>query len=40
MKHAGISQIGALSRATGVKIETIRWYEQVGLLAGAAADGG
>ena len=32
MKHAGSSQIGALSRATGVKIETIRWYEQVGLL--------
>lgn len=24
--------IGALAKATGTKVETIRWYEQVGLL--------
>ncbi|MGH7186658.1 MAG: MerR family DNA-binding protein [Pseudomonadota bacterium] len=24
--------IGALSRASGVKIETIRWYERIGLI--------
>jgi Cu(I)-responsive transcriptional regulator len=25
--------IGALSKATGTKVETIRWYERVGMLA-------
>jgi Cu(I)-responsive transcriptional regulator len=25
-------RIGALARATGTKVETIRWYEKVGLL--------
>ena len=24
--------IGALAKATGTKVETVRWYEQVGLL--------
>jgi ABC-type phosphate transport system permease subunit len=24
--------IGALSKATGTKVETIRWYERVGML--------
>jgi Cu(I)-responsive transcriptional regulator len=28
--------IGALSRLTGVNIETIRYYERIGLLPGAA----
>ncbi|MDU7520638.1 MAG: helix-turn-helix domain-containing protein [Roseomonas mucosa] len=32
MHQGEVSQIGALSKATGVKVETIRWYEQVGLL--------
>lgn len=27
--------IGALAKATGTKVETIRWYEQVGLLPAA-----
>ncbi|EFH12950.1 transcriptional regulator, MerR family [Pseudoroseomonas cervicalis ATCC 49957] len=29
--------IGALARATGAKVETIRWYEKVGLLPPPAA---
>lgn len=32
MRSKTPNRIGALSKATGVKIETIRWYEQVGLL--------
>ena len=29
-------KIGALAKATGTKVETIRFYEKAGLLAGAA----
>lgn len=32
--------IGALSRQTGVKIPTIRYYEQIGLLAAAGRSAG
>ena len=35
MTDAAIS-IGALAKATGTKVETIRWYERVGLLAAPA----
>jgi hypothetical protein len=30
--------IGDLSKATGTKVETIRWYEKVGYPARATAD--
>ena len=32
--------IGELARATGTKIETIRWYERIGLLVAPARSGG
>ncbi len=32
--------IGELARATGTKVETIRWYERAGLLAAPARTGG
>lgn len=32
--------IGALARATGTKVETVRWYERVGLLAAPARSAG
>lgn len=32
--------IGALARATGAKVETIRWYEKVGLLPPPARSAG
>ena len=32
--------IGALARATGTKIETVRWYEKVGLLPPPARSAG
>lgn len=32
--------IGALAKATGTKVETVRWYERVGLLAAPARTGG
>lgn len=32
--------IGELARATSTKVETIRWYERVGLLAPPARTGG
>jgi Cu(I)-responsive transcriptional regulator len=33
-------RIGALARATGTKVETIRWYEKVGLLGQPERSGG
>ena len=32
--------IGALAKATGTKVETVRWYERVGLLAAPARTAG
>lgn len=32
--------IGKLAEATGTKVETIRWYEKVGLIAPPARTGG
>ena len=32
--------IGELARATGTKVETVRWYERIGLLAAPARTGG
>lgn len=32
--------IGALSKATGTKVETIRWYERVGMLPAPARTAG
>ena len=32
--------IGELARATGTKVETIRWYERIGLLPAPARTGG
>lgn len=34
------TNIGALAKATGTKIETIRWYERVGLLPAPARTSG
>lgn len=36
MHPARALPIGALSRATGVKVPTIRYYEQIGLMGAAA----
>ena len=35
-----LTTIGALAKATGTKIETIRWYERVGLLQAPARTSG
>lgn len=35
-----LTTIGALAKATGTKIETIRWYERVGLLPAPARTSG
>jgi Cu(I)-responsive transcriptional regulator len=35
-----MNSIGALARATGTKVETIRWYEKVGLLPPPARSDG
>jgi DNA-binding transcriptional MerR regulator len=32
--------IGELARATNTKVETVRWYERIGLLAAPARTGG
>ena len=40
MKETGRSAIGALSRHTGTNIETIRYYERVGLLPAPARSPG
>lgn len=32
--------IGALAKATGTKVETVRWYERVGLLSAPARTSG
>jgi Cu(I)-responsive transcriptional regulator len=32
--------IGTMAEATGTKVETIRWYEKVGLIAAPARTGG
>jgi hypothetical protein len=32
--------IGALAKATGTKVETIRYYEQIGLLPSPSRTGG
>lgn len=32
MKRQPVLSVGALGKATGTKAETIRWYEQIGLL--------
>jgi len=36
----GTLSIGALARATGTKVETIRYYERIGLLPAPARTGG
>lgn len=36
----GILTIGDLARATGTKVETIRYYERIGLLMAPARTGG
>jgi hypothetical protein len=38
MRHDGIP-IGELLRRTGCNIETIRYYERIGPIAGAAPEG-
>lgn len=40
MPAANALSIGALARATGTKVETIRWYERVGLLPHPARSAG
>lgn len=35
-----LMSIGALAKATGTKVETIRWYERVGLLPAPARTSG
>ena len=40
MSLENLLNIGALSRATGTKVETIRWYERVGLLPAPARSAG
>ena len=37
---SGVLTIGDLSKATGVKVETIRYYEQIGLLPAPARTSG
>ena len=36
MTSGNLLSIGALSKATGTKVETIRWYERVGMLPAPA----
>jgi len=36
MASRNLLSIGALSKATGTKVETIRWYERVGMLPAPA----
>jgi DNA-binding transcriptional MerR regulator len=38
--NGGASSIGELARATGTKVETIRYYERIGLLPAPARTGG
>jgi DNA-binding transcriptional MerR regulator len=40
MMTQAILSIGDLSRETGCKVQTIRWYEQVGLLSAPARTSG
>ncbi|APT57311.1 MerR family regulatory protein [Roseomonas mucosa] len=40
MSLENLLNIGALARATGTKVETIRWYERVGLLPAPARSAG
>ncbi|MCG7362429.1 helix-turn-helix domain-containing protein [Roseomonas sp. ACRSG] len=40
MSLDNLLNIGALARATGTKVETIRWYERVGLLPAPARSAG
>jgi DNA-binding transcriptional MerR regulator len=37
---SGVLTIGDLSKATGTKVETIRYYERIGLLAAPGRTGG
>jgi len=37
---SGILTIGDLAKATGTKVETIRYYERIGLLGAPARTGG
>ena len=38
--NSGVLAIGDLSKATGTKVETIRYYERIGLLAAPGRTGG
>lgn len=38
--NPGVLTIGDLAKATGTKVETIRYYERIGLLAAPARTGG
>ena len=40
MAMENVLGIGALAKATGTKVETIRWYERVGLLPAPARTSG